>query len=152
MFIKDSVTADADRLIKDVEKLLLVFANIHRYKLYADVIQCRRVNLQWIHFQILVYLLRWTYHKTDTSLRWTHSHVLAERRCLSHRKTSIIISIFSTFHWYVIKNINIYLQFQSQVILVTEMEIFSILNIKYLTIPIGDCLQCKFEKFQPWIS
>ena len=46
MFIKDSVTADADRLIKDVEKLLLVFANIHRYKLYADVIQCRRVNLQ----------------------------------------------------------------------------------------------------------
>ena len=33
--------------------------------------------------------LRRTSHKTDTSLRRTFSHVPAERRCVSHRKTSI---------------------------------------------------------------
>ena len=34
-------------------------------------------------------LLRRTSHNTDTSLRRTLPHVPAERRCLSHRKTSI---------------------------------------------------------------
>ena len=39
------------------------------------------------HIKIQLNLLKRTSHKADTSLKRTLSHVPAERRCISHRKT-----------------------------------------------------------------
>ena len=83
----------------DFKFFAVVNQRIIRLKMYSlqkTVYNYKFTNNGWWHRKIhkLVSNIQWnllrrTSHKTGTSLRRTLPHVPAERRCVSHRKTSI---------------------------------------------------------------